>query len=376
MSRRITLGKLDQPRRRWTWDIDIDEMCKQCKEVGDSVDSPKFIFGTSDGKNLEWLLRVYPMGNKEMDGPIAQLVSLHDEIIWLRFRLAITTTFITGEPFFTCDYNSGPKGDLFGHFGCEIGTELSDDYSVYWWDPDQRSGQMLNIDFNLDGIKYEIMWHNFVMVNDDSDIEGLETEESGNICESNVDQNRRTCNDVCASNEEDCLLKFIQDKKFGDVSIEVDGKIFRAHRVLLRSQSEAFAKIFGDREDDKAEKTISIDDVDHKLFTEILRFIYYKEVKGIQECAKDLLAAASKYSMEPLRKICVEEVSKSVTCENAIEYLQMIDQSELGELKKVVVEFVASNLKEISKSSTFASLKNVKSDLMFELIQALGNKSQ
>ncbi|KAJ8675259.1 hypothetical protein QAD02_011045 [Eretmocerus hayati] len=399
MNRRMTTGYLEQPRHTCTWEINRPDMQIYCRSINDAVESQKFKLRGPDGNELEWLLRVYLVSKKNEEKLIAgmsvQLVSLNHDKIWVKFRLSITTTLVNGEALFTYKYISEPEGKLFSYLGCEKGTRLNDACLRLWLNSrscqDQRR---LLIQFDLDNIQYDTDRNQIIenkvgnqsqLIQDKCALNSFANycdncctfgthRKIGTVRGSHVDQEVEDCDDECASNEGDRSLKFIQDKKFGDVSIEVNGKIFRAHRVLLRSQSEAFAKILGDSENDEDEKTISIDDVDHKVFTEILRFIYYKEVKGIQEYAKNLLAAALKYSMEPLKRICEEEVSKSVTCENAIEYLQMADQSELGELKKVVVEFVASNLKEISRSSSFAYLENMKSSLLFELIQAMGNK--
>ncbi|KAJ8675261.1 hypothetical protein QAD02_011047 [Eretmocerus hayati] len=173
--------------------------------------------------------------------------------------------------------------------------------------------------------------------------------------------------------DNDILLKLVNDEDFGDIQIVVRGKKFRVHRILLGNQSKIFSIIFGKLKDGQ-KNSVSIDDVDERIFLEILRFIYFNKVHEIEKYAKELLPAAIKYSIEKLEEKCVETVSKNIVTENVIEYLRLADMYRLEKLRKQTINFIASNLADVMKSSSYNSIKMMKRDSLYELIQAIMTK--
>ncbi|KAJ8675258.1 hypothetical protein QAD02_011044 [Eretmocerus hayati] len=383
-------GYLDDPR--WKWNFNMKDFYSFCLNKGDAIESPEFkINMPDDGKELEWLLRFYPKGTlnseKECDHGSIMLVSLNKNQVWVRFKLLITMISCNGWPNVEYEYDTRAEGKFFFYRGCQRGDEHVRNFLnslsllTSAGNPLYRFEVKLNVSEikckndggQLDSVATENDHNKCTLlslknVSGDRDVEPKESEI---VCKCNVKQNQEFF-----KTERNQLLKIIQDGSFGDVSIFVDGKKFRAHRVLLSSQSEKLAKIFDNYTCGQRNASVTIDDVNHQVFAEILRFIYFNEIQEIGKYAKGLFAVAEKYSMQALSKFCEEEVSKNVTCENAIEYLDLVDQFDLEELKKVVIEFVASNFKIISKSSSFASLENMKSSLLFELIQVMGSRTQ
>ncbi|KAJ8675263.1 hypothetical protein QAD02_011049 [Eretmocerus hayati] len=318
----------------WIWklsrELSDSYINQNCKKIGDAIESPLIKISYINNKESKWILRLYPKGvSEEKSNYVSvQLISLNKYKISSELVSIVSGLMDNKE---VQIIHKLEKCESFPYSGAVGGV----------------------IDFKRNLIVDEI--HNCLKFNELSITYLFSSLE----CEPQMD---------------DILLKLVEKEGFGDVEIHVRGRKFRAHRILLSSQSENFNEIFSNGEGEQQNSAVTIDDVSHQVFAEILRFIYYNKIQEIGKYAKGLFAVAEKYSMQALRKFCEEEVSKSVTCENAIEYLDLVDQFDLEELKKKVIEFMALNFKTISKSTSFASLKNTKSDLLFELIQVLGNK--
>ena len=94
----------------------------------------------------------------------------------------------------------------------------------------------------------------------------------------------------CASREYAALL---ENGKFSDITIVVDGKEFKAHKNILASRSPVFAFMF-EKNFKKPDSRMIIKDVSAAEFKEMLRFMYTFKTDALDRMAKGLRAAAEK----------------------------------------------------------------------------------
>uniref|UniRef100_A0A0E0KQU1 Uncharacterized protein n=1 Tax=Oryza punctata TaxID=4537 RepID=A0A0E0KQU1_ORYPU len=94
-----------------------------------------------------------------------------------------------------------------------------------------------------------------------------------------------------------------------DVTFEVNGKMFLAHRSVLASRSPVLhAELFGSG-GKKNDAIVHVDDMEAQDFEALLRFMYtdsLPEMKSgdVVAMLPDLVAAANRYKMERLRLVC------------------------------------------------------------------------
>ena len=88
---------------------------------------------------------------------------------------------------------------------------------------------------------------------------------------------------------------------------------------------------------------VKIENIDSRVFQEILRYMYTGKVDGIDTIVKDLLVAADKYMLQGLKKICEEHFKKTLTNENIFEYGLIGDKFNLWSLKKKIINVIAEN---------------------------------
>ena len=82
--------------------------------------------------------------------------------------------------------------------------------------------------------------------------------------------------------------------KHSDVTINVTGQQFRAHKVILATRSPVFAAMFEHPSKENMTGIVDIADIEVNVFKELLRYIYTGQVPSLRmdEVAAGLLAAA------------------------------------------------------------------------------------
>lgn len=104
------------------------------------------------------------------------------------------------------------------------------------------------------------------------------------------------------------LKKLFENKKFSDITFNVQGREFKAHKVILAAHSQVFSAMFEHEMEEKRQNGVEIIDVKPEVFQEMLDFIYTGKAPNLNKKASDLLAVADKYALEELKIICEQEL--------------------------------------------------------------------
>uniref|UniRef100_A0A1D1Y469 BTB/POZ and MATH domain-containing protein 2 n=1 Tax=Anthurium amnicola TaxID=1678845 RepID=A0A1D1Y469_9ARAE len=168
-----------------------------------------------------------------------------------------------------------------------------------------------------------------------------------------------------------------------DVSFEVDGEIFCAHKLVLASRSPVFrAQLFGPMKDRNTD-CIKVEDMEAPVFKALLHFIYWDSLPDMEEItglntkwastlmAQHLLAAADRYALERLRLFCEAKLCDDVAINTVATTLALAEQHHCFQLKTVCLEFVASpeNLKAVMQTDGFEYLKASCPSLLTEILE-------
>lgn len=164
------------------------------------------------------------------------------------------------------------------------------------------------------------------------------------------------------------LRELLESGDEADVTFEVCGETFPAHRLLLAARSPVFrAELFGPMKERSA-KRIKIDDMETLAFRALLHFIYSDSLPlELEELAKEpsasmfqhLLAAADRYGLERLRVISEDRLCRNITVSTAATTLVLAEQHRCSRLKEACLEFLASpkSLIDVMKTDGFEHLK-------------------
>ncbi|KAM7522769.1 hypothetical protein LguiA_012671 [Lonicera macranthoides] len=170
-----------------------------------------------------------------------------------------------------------------------------------------------------------------------------------------------------------------------DVVFSVAGENFNAHKLVLAARSTVFrSELFGKQEAD--EKEIIVTDIEPKVFKAMLHFIYRDAlneeelVASTSSCESSsvfdtltakLLAAADKYELGRLRRVCESHLCTYISVGSVARTLALADRYQATELKAVCLRFAAENLAAVMKSDGFEYLKENCPALQSELLRTV-----
>ncbi|XP_024011652.1 BTB/POZ and MATH domain-containing protein 1 isoform X2 [Eutrema salsugineum] len=230
---------------------------------------------------------------------------------------------------------------------------------------------------------------------------------------------------VPVSNLGQQLGNLLESGKGCDVTFEVDGETFAAHKLVLATRSPVFrAQLFGPLRDRNTERIV-IEDMESPIFKVLplllflglhvfwiyysrmyhpgsspgalllfsslltrdkvlLHFIYWDELPDMQELmggvdsqsastlvAQHLLAAADRYALERLKAICESKLCEGIATKTVATTLALAEQHHCFQLKGVCLKFVAlpENLKAVMQTDGFDYLKKSCPSLLTELLE-------
>lgn len=174
-----------------------------------------------------------------------------------------------------------------------------------------------------------------------------------------------------------CLLS---SELGADVTFEVAGETFAAHRNILATRSPVFlAELFGPMKE-KTTSIIRIDDIEPRVFRAMLHFIYTDSLPPDVEKSDDtllmaqhLLVVADRYDLERLKLICEKKLCNNINSSTAATTLVLAEQHGCRGLKAACFEFLKSpkNLDATMETDGFVHLMCSCRSLIRELVANL-----
>ena len=157
------------------------------------------------------------------------------------------------------------------------------------------------------------------------------------------------------------ISKVLEDARhndrYTDVTLVTEGKEFKAHRLVLASQSPFFETRLEKRWTDQGGTKIEMTDVSADIMDAILAYMYTGKVVNIDKTAYNLLPKAEQYQLEGLKVTCEEVLSKTLTAQTVIDYLILADTHNAQNLRQSCLSFIAGNITEVKKSSDWSAEK-------------------
>ena len=118
-------------------------------------------------------------------------------------------------------------------------------------------------------------------------------------------------------------LRFMEEARqndlFTDVVLVADGKEYKAHKVVLASQSQFFSSRFSERwvspkaDSSSGDERVNLTDVPAVIMEAMLAYMYTGMVENIGSVAHQLLPATDEYGLVGLRQLCEEELIQLLT---------------------------------------------------------------
>ncbi|CAL4991305.1 unnamed protein product [Urochloa decumbens] len=171
------------------------------------------------------------------------------------------------------------------------------------------------------------------------------------------------------------LAHLVSSGEGANVTIEVDGETFKAHRSILARSPVFKAELLSPMEEGTSTSCVSIKDIEARIFKAMLHFIYTDSLPDIDEgeamvMAQKLLAAADRYGLERLKLICEDKLCNYVDTPSVGTILALAEQHGCDGLKKACLKFLmsGSNLKAAIETDGFDHLANSCPSVLKELL--------
>ncbi|XP_058788574.1 speckle-type POZ protein-like [Phymastichus coffea] len=317
----------------------------------DAIKSSIFKTQISDHESLSWLLSFYPCGNQA--GYEDHAVLSIDQIEQETYPEEIPTLY------FKCSIQYEDNGYLREEVRYEnrmLFDNIVETESHFIPDFIRRS----EMDRYLQNGYLTIRCRVYVL----ADITQVETVQTPPIDhQSTMDHRIQELRDFC---------QLYKNEKFSDVELIVGEVKLPAHKCVLSVRSPVFFSMFEHDMKEQNENKVTITDIRSTVMTEVLRFIYTAKVNKIDTIAAEILAAADKYQLTGLKKMCEEYLSTQLSVENACEILLVADQTNTEKLYNTTLDFITIHANEIVTSEKFdTTIKTYTYDLLLVLLKNL-----
>ncbi|XP_037410303.1 BTB/POZ and MATH domain-containing protein 2-like [Triticum dicoccoides] len=181
----------------------------------------------------------------------------------------------------------------------------------------------------------------------------------------------------------DQLGKLLEAKEGVDVTFEVQGEKFPAHKLVLAMQSPVFKAMLYGPMMEKDSSRIVINNMQPLVFKFLLHFIYNNllpadKVMGDdlldeddkKEVTRHLLVTADRYGMERLKLMCESILCKDLDAESLATTLALANQHSCSRLQDACVRFIASSstkIDDVVASKGYNRLKKTCPDTVMEM---------
>lgn len=155
--------------------------------------------------------------------------------------------------------------------------------------------------------------------------------------------------------EFDVFERILKSENYSDFTLTVGDATFPVHKCILAAKSPVFAAMFANDMKEKKENVVEIKDVKPEVMAEVLRFIYAGKVGEIKSFALDLYVAAEKYSIDALKDVSEDIISKNLTTTNIVECFNFASLHQAKKLMAAVIDFIALNAEHLKSIDLFKS---------------------
>lgn len=146
-------------------------------------------------------------------------------------------------------------------------------------------------------------------------------------------------------------------KQFCDVTLQLPGKDFQAHKLVLATRSPVFAAMFKHETSEKQSGIVNIPDCDPESFPEFLDYIYSGKLENISvRSAVHVYKTADKYDVQALKKFCVEYMTQNLKIDNFCDIVVLAEEYDEALLFSAAQKFFNRNLRDILASDEWKTL--------------------
>ena len=164
-----------------------------------------------------------------------------------------------------------------------------------------------------------------------------------------------------AKHREDLLerLDALRRKEtFCDVTVAVNGKEFKAYKVILAAASPFFLSLLESdmRERNEQRIEIKLEEATASVMEDVLEYIYTGNVSVTEESCHNLIATADYLLLPGLKTLAVDFLKEKVTVQNCVFNYYFASKYHCTELTEICCSVINLNFSDVMKTDDFLNL--------------------
>ena len=163
--------------------------------------------------------------------------------------------------------------------------------------------------------------------------------------------------------------RLLQTGTFVDVTFDVSGTEFKAHKAIIAIRSPVLAAMFSHNTVENASNRVEIADVQPGIFAELLKYIYSSQCS--LEHAELLLGAADRFCLVELCELCALRLLGTLSIENVCDRLILGHDHSVARLKSGCLTFISANAEAVLNSEGYRSLRQARPQLPAEILETI-----
>ncbi|KAF7270357.1 kelch-like protein 26 [Rhynchophorus ferrugineus] len=150
-----------------------------------------------------------------------------------------------------------------------------------------------------------------------------------------------------------------QKEELLDITLIIEGSVFRAHKAVLSACSDYFRAMFTDNMLEARQNEICLNGITAKGFSQLLEYAYTARLALNLANVQDVLEAASHVQMVNCIQACSNYLQSQIDLDNCVDIATIAETYSLTVLKTKVYRFMSGHLLEFSNSPEFYRLTPV-----------------
>ncbi|GIL80645.1 hypothetical protein Vretimale_9203 [Volvox reticuliferus] len=143
--------------------------------------------------------------------------------------------------------------------------------------------------------------------------------------------------------------EYVNNPTLADITFNVEGRKFYAHRIALLASSEAFRAMFSGGYREKDADSVDIPNISWSVFEAMMHFVYTGQLDVTPDIAFELLQASDQYLLEGLKRLCENAIAQSLTVDSVMSTFEYSEQFSAPQLGRRCLLFVLEMYDEVSK---------------------------
>uniref|UniRef100_A0A0F7ZB82 Ankyrin repeat and BTB/POZ domain-containing protein 2 n=1 Tax=Crotalus adamanteus TaxID=8729 RepID=A0A0F7ZB82_CROAD len=154
---------------------------------------------------------------------------------------------------------------------------------------------------------------------------------------------------------------FLNNKDMSDVTFQVEGKLFYAHKVLLVTASNKFKTLMTNKtgQDIQGSKIVEISDMRYNIFKMLMQYLYYGGTEAMEIPITDileLLSAASLFQLDGLQRHCEILCAQTINIESCVHIYKYAKIHNAPELASFCEGFFLKHMNSLVQQESFRQL--------------------